>query len=83
MKQFTCEYYFVDRAVSVRLNGRDLVFESQGQPTAALIPDRNDGFSVQGRSTTFLRFVSEHDQPAASIAIETPTGVFTAKRKAK
>ncbi len=83
LKRFTGEYDLAGRTISVQLKGNALVLDSQGQATANLIPDRNDGFTVKGRGATSLRFVSERDQPASAIALETPGGVFTARRKAK
>jgi CubicO group peptidase (beta-lactamase class C family) len=83
LKRFTGEYDLAGRSLTVGLKGSVLVLESQGQAATNLIPDRNDGFSVKGQSDTSVRFVSEHDQPASAIALETPAGVFTAKRKSK
>jgi CubicO group peptidase (beta-lactamase class C family) len=83
LKRFTGQYDLAGQTFDVQLNGSTLVLDSQGQPATTLIPDRNDGFTLKGQSDTSLRFVSEKDQPASAIALETPGGVFTAKRKAK
>jgi CubicO group peptidase (beta-lactamase class C family) len=83
LKRFTGQYDLADRTLRVELKGNALVLISQGQAAANLIPDRNDGFTIKGQSATSLRFVSEKDQPASAIALETPEGVFTAKRRAK
>jgi CubicO group peptidase (beta-lactamase class C family) len=83
LKRFAGEYDMAGRSLTVRLNGSALVLESQGQAAQSLLPDRNDTFKVNGQSETSLRFVSEHDQPASAIALDTPEGVFTATRKAK
>jgi CubicO group peptidase (beta-lactamase class C family) len=83
LKRFTGEYDLAGRIISVRLKGSALVLDSQGQATANLSPERNDGFTVKGQAETILRFVSEHNQPASAIMLETPGGVFTAKRKDK
>ena len=83
LKRFTGQYDLADRTLRVELKGNALVLDSQGQAAANLIPDRNDGFTIKGQSGTSLRFLGEKDQPASAIALETPGGVFTARRKAK
>jgi CubicO group peptidase (beta-lactamase class C family) len=83
LKRFTGEYELAGRTLGVRLKGSVLVLDSQGGVTVTLVPDRDDGFKVKEQSTNSLRFVSEKDQPASALALETPAGVFTAKRKAK
>ena len=83
LKRFTGEYDLAGKNLTVRLNGSALVLDSPGQPTAGLVPDRNDSFTVKGQSETSLRFIAGHDQPASAIALETPAGVFTAKRNAR
>ena len=50
LKRFTGEYDLAGRSLTVRLNGSALMLDSQGQPSAALIPDRNDAFKVKGQS---------------------------------
>jgi CubicO group peptidase (beta-lactamase class C family) len=83
LKRFTGEYELAGRMLSVRLKGNALVLDSQGGATVTLLPDRDDGFKVKEQSNNSLRFVSEKDQPASAIALQTPAGVFTAKRKAR
>ncbi len=83
LKRFIGAYELAGRTLGVRLNGNALILDSQGQGPAKLMPDRNDGFTVEGQAGTLLRFVSEKDQPASALALETQSGVFTARRKAK
>ena len=83
LRRFTGEYDLAGRTISVRLKGNALVLDSPGQATQNLLPDRNDGFTIKGQAANALRFVSEQGQPASAIALETPGGVFTAKRKPK
>ena len=64
-KRFIGEYDLAGRTLGVRLKGNTLVLDTQGQATATLVPDRNDGFTVKEQSETSLRFVSEKDQPPA------------------
>jgi hypothetical protein len=59
------------------------VLESQGQGSTLLLPDRNNGFTVKGQANTTIRFAGEKDQPANAISLETPGGVFTARRKVR
>ena len=83
LERFTGVYDLAGRTLGVRLKGNTLVLDAQGQGPATLIPDRNDGFTVRGQSQNAIRFVSEKDQPATALTLETPGGVFTARRKAK
>jgi CubicO group peptidase (beta-lactamase class C family) len=83
LARFSGSYDLAGRTVGVRLEGNTLVFDQEGQAAVVLVPDRNDGFAPKGRSGIMLRFVSEPDQPATAIAVETDGGVFTAKRKNK
>ena len=83
LKSLVGEYELAGRTLNIRLKGTTLMMDSAGQGSATLIPDRNDEFSIKEQASVSLRFVTANGQPASEIAVSTPEGVFTAKRKGK
>jgi CubicO group peptidase (beta-lactamase class C family) len=83
LKRFTGSYDVAGKTLEVRVKGDALVVDSAGQPTLTLIPDRYDGFKLEKQSETMIRFKTGQDPSEIELALETPGGVFMAKRKAK
>jgi hypothetical protein len=46
-----------------------------------LVPDRDDEFNLKRLSTMSIRFVSDRNGKVLELALNTPDGVFSAKRK--
>jgi hypothetical protein len=82
LKKFAGEYELAGNTVSVRVEGSSLALDQRGQPSATLVPDRDDGFSVNEQSGTSVRFVTSSDGKVSEMSIETSAGVFAARRKA-
>jgi hypothetical protein len=83
LQRFTGEYELAGRTLSVRIKGHALVLASQDRGTVNLIPDRDDEFKVKEQTELSIRFVTDKDHKVSEIALSTPGGVFSAKRKAK
>jgi CubicO group peptidase (beta-lactamase class C family) len=81
LKRFVGAYELSATAVSVRLNGNSLVLDTPGQPSVTLIPDQDDSFKVKQQSGLSIRFVAGADSMADAMMLDTPGGVYTAKRK--
>jgi CubicO group peptidase (beta-lactamase class C family) len=81
LKRFAGEYELAGQTVTVRLQGHVLMFEQKGAPPVELIPDRDDEFNLKRVSGLSVRFVSDRSGKVLELALNTPDGVFTAKRK--
>jgi CubicO group peptidase (beta-lactamase class C family) len=83
LKRFEGSYDVAGRTLRVRLKGDTLVVDSEGQRTLTLVPDRDDRFKIKEQSTTSIRFKTGKEPMEIELALETPAGVFAAKRQAK
>jgi hypothetical protein len=82
LKRFAGSYDVAGRTLKVRLKGDTLVVDIEGQRTVTLVPDRDDGFRLKEQTETLIRFKTGQDPTDVELALETPGGVFAAKRKA-
>jgi hypothetical protein len=83
LKRFQGEYELAGRTLHVRIKGTTLVMDSPGQGTITLVPDQSGEFNVKEQSELSIRFVPGKDSSADEMALATPDGVFSAKRKTK
>jgi CubicO group peptidase (beta-lactamase class C family) len=81
LRKFTGEYELAGNTVSVRLEGNALAIDRQGQGSATLLPDRDDGFVLKEQTGTSIRFVTDSGGKISEMALSTAAGVFSAKRK--
>jgi CubicO group peptidase (beta-lactamase class C family) len=81
LKRFTGEYTLATRTLGVHLKGKSLSLDSDGQGEATLVPGLDGGFKVKEQTSTSIRFVTDKDNNTTELELQTPSGVFTAKRK--
>ncbi|MGP0062888.1 MAG: serine hydrolase [Isosphaeraceae bacterium] len=81
LKRFEGEYELAGRPVNVHLQGHVLSFEQKGSLPMELVPDRDDEFNVKRANGMSVRFVSDARGKVNELALSTPEGVFSAKRK--
>ena len=67
LKRFAGEFELAGKTLTVRINGKTLMLDSQGQGTVTLIPDRNDTFRVKEQSQLSIRFVTDKDQKVGEL----------------
>jgi hypothetical protein len=75
LKRFLGEYEGAGQTRSVRLKGRNLAIDVQGEGTFTLLPDRNDGFTLKEQPALSIRFVTGRDGKVDEFALSTPGGV--------
>jgi CubicO group peptidase (beta-lactamase class C family) len=81
LKRFTGDYELAGQPVVIRLEGHALKFQQRRAPAVELIPDRDDEFNLKGATGLSIRFVTDNQGKVSELALSTPDGVFTAKRK--
>jgi CubicO group peptidase (beta-lactamase class C family) len=81
LKQFVGEYELAGQQVTIRLQGHALLFEQKGAPATELVPDRGDEFNLKRAAGLSIRFVTDAKGKVVELALNTPDGVFSAKRK--
>jgi CubicO group peptidase (beta-lactamase class C family) len=81
LKRFAGDYELAGQPVTVRLQGHVLMFEQKGARPVELAPDRDDEFNLKRRTGLSVRFVTDGHGKVVELALNTPDGVFTAKRK--
>jgi CubicO group peptidase (beta-lactamase class C family) len=81
LKKFTGEYELAGNTISVRLKGNALMIDRQGQASATLLPEEDDGFVLREQIGTSIRFVTDADGKISEMALSTAAGVFSVKRK--
>jgi hypothetical protein len=81
LKRFTGEYELAGQTVTIRLQGHVLMFEQKGARPVELVPDRDDEFNLKRRTGLSARFVTDGKGKVVEMALSTPDGVFSAKRK--
>jgi CubicO group peptidase (beta-lactamase class C family) len=81
LKRFAGEYELAGQPVTIRLEGRALKFEQKGAPAVELVPDRDDEFNLKRAAGLSIRFVTDGHGRVNELALSTPDGVFSAKRK--
>jgi CubicO group peptidase (beta-lactamase class C family) len=81
LKKFAGEYELAGNTVRVRLEGTTMMIDRQGQGSATLVPDRDDGFNLKEQSGTSIRFVTDREGKVTEMALSTAAGVFSVKRK--
>jgi hypothetical protein len=57
------------------------MFEQKGARAVELVPDRDDSFNLKHRTGLSVRFVGDGKGKVVEMAVDTPDGVFSAKRK--
>ncbi len=81
LKRFEGQYELPGRTLTIRLQGHVLMLEEKGAQPVELIPDRDDGFNLKRRVGLSLRFVTDDQGKVKELALSTPGGVFSARRK--
>src|SRR5262249_29624867 len=81
LKRFTGQYELAGEPVTIQLQGHVLMFEQKGARSIELVPDRDDEFNFKRRGGLSVRFVTDRQGKVVEMALSTPGGVFSAKRK--
>jgi hypothetical protein len=81
LKRFEGEYELAGRPATVRLQGHSLFLEQKGAPPTELVPDRDDEFNLKRAAGLSIHFVTDALGKVTEMALSTPDGVFSAKRK--
>jgi CubicO group peptidase (beta-lactamase class C family) len=81
LERFEGEYELAGQPVTVHLRGRVLFFEQKGAPPMELAPDRDDEFNLKRATGMSVRFVTDARGKVTELALTTPDGVFSARRK--
>jgi hypothetical protein len=81
LKRFEGTYELAGQPVTVRLQGHVLMFEQKDARPVELVPDRDDEFNVKRRPTLSVKFIADGHGTVVELALSTPDGVFSAKRK--
>ncbi|HSJ25632.1 MAG TPA: serine hydrolase [Longimicrobiales bacterium] len=63
----------------IAVQGDRITMELPGQPLYALVPDRNNEFTLEAASGYVLRFVMDDDGSVAEARLIQPNGVFVAR----
>jgi hypothetical protein len=69
------------RTIIVRLYRHVLMLEEKGARPVELVPDRDDGFHVKRRTGLGVPFVTDNQGKVKELALSTPGGVSSTKRK--
>ncbi len=81
LERFAGEYELAGRPVTVHLQGHVLFFEQKGARSMELVPDRDDEFNLKRATGLSVRFVTDARGKVTELALSTPDGVFSARRK--
>jgi CubicO group peptidase (beta-lactamase class C family) len=81
LKRFEGEYELAGQPVTIHLQGQVLFFEQKGARSMELAPDRDDEFNLKRITGLSVRFVTDAHGKVTEMALSTPDGVFSAKRK--
>jgi CubicO group peptidase (beta-lactamase class C family) len=81
INRFAGDYELAGQTATVRVQGHVLILQQKGARPSELVPDRDDEFNVKRTTGVSVRFISDAQGKVVEMAVSTPAGVFSAKRK--